>query len=98
MEVAAEHPEAIGKGPGVGVEERLLLDRVALYAADIPPRHVQSAAPVVADFADAGLTFGNRAAMTAGVAANAIAIEFLVEVAFSHSLIHDFAKSWHAGP
>jgi hypothetical protein len=44
------------------------------------------------------LAFGNRAAMTAGVAPNAIVIEFLVEVALAHSLVDDFAKSRHRKP
>jgi hypothetical protein len=33
--------------------------------------------------------------MAAGVAANAIAIEFLVEVALAHSLVDDLAKIRH---
>jgi hypothetical protein len=36
--------------------------------------------------------------MAAGVAANATAIEFLVEVALAHSLVDDLAKSRHQSP
>src|SRR5438034_193015 len=44
VEIAAEHPEAVRERARVRVEERLLLDRIALHAADVAPRHLQPAA------------------------------------------------------
>ena len=61
------------------MKERLLLDGIALHAADVAPGHVERAAPVVANFADAGQAVGNGAAVAAGIAAHAIAVELFVE-------------------
>ena len=58
------------------VEERLLLDRVALHAADVSPGNIQPSALVEADFADAGLAFGNRAFVAAGITAQPIGSSF----------------------
>ena len=66
MEIAAEHAEAVGERAGVGMEERFLLDGIALRAPDIAPRHQQPASLVVADLADANSAVGQRAAMPAG--------------------------------
>jgi hypothetical protein len=60
------------------MEKGLLLDGIALHTADVAPGNVQRAALVIADLADSGLTLRNGATMSAGVAANPIAIEFLV--------------------
>ena len=45
VQVAAEHAEAVGERAGIGVEERLLLDRIALHAADVAPRHAAGVRP-----------------------------------------------------
>ena len=42
VQIAAEHAEAVRERAGVRVEERLLLDRIALHAADVSPRHAQA--------------------------------------------------------
>ena len=44
VEIAAEHAEAVGQRAGIDVEERLLLDGIALHAADVAPRDVQPSA------------------------------------------------------
>src|SRR6202022_2703434 len=44
VQVATEHAECERVGAGEGVEERLLLDRVALQGADVPARDHQGAA------------------------------------------------------
>ena len=95
MQIAAEHSEAVGQRARVGVEEWLLFDGIALHSANIAPGNIQSAALVVADLADSGLTFGNRTAMAAGVTTNPIAIQFFVEITFTNVLINDVAKSGH---
>jgi len=95
MKIAAKHAKAISEGPGIGVEEGLFLDRIALYAAHVPPRDVESSAPVVTDFANAGLAVGDRATVSACVTTNTVAIEFLVEVTFAHLLVDDFTKGGH---
>jgi hypothetical protein len=93
MQIAAQHSEAVSKGSGISMEEGLLLDGVALHSADVTPRDIERAAAVEPDLADARLTFGDRATMPAGVAANAVAIEFLDEVGIglSNALIQDVA-------
>jgi hypothetical protein len=55
-------------------------------------RNVQGASEVEADFADAGLTFGDGTLVSAGVAAEAVAVEGLNELGrgFLHVLIEDF--------
>jgi len=50
------------------VEERFLLDRIALDAADVAPRHLQGSAFVESNFADACTAGWDGALMTAGVA------------------------------
>ena len=88
VEIAAEHAEAVGECAGIGVEERLLLDGVALHAADVSPGHVEGAVCVEADFADAGLAFGDRAAVAAGEAAHTVPIELFVQVTFPDAVVH----------
>ena len=61
------------------MEKWLLFDGIALHAGNISPRNVERAAAIEADLAHAGLPVGNRAAMSAGVAADAIAIQLFPE-------------------
>ena len=49
MQIAAQHAEAVSQRARIGVEERFLLDGIALHAADISPRHVERAALVVSE-------------------------------------------------
>ena len=45
VQVAAEHAEAVGERARMRVEERLLLDRIALHAADVAPGHAAGVRP-----------------------------------------------------
>ena len=97
MEIAAQHAEAVGQRAGIGVEERFLFDGIALHAGGVSPGNIQCAAAVEADFADAGLTIGDGAAVAAREAANAVAAEMLVKfgIGFTDALIHDVAQGGH---
>ena len=83
MQIATEHAEAVGQRAGIGVEERLFLDRVALHAADVPPRHQQPAVVVEADLADADGAVGKRTAVAARRAAEAAVGQCVVEFALA---------------
>src|SRR5450631_130792 len=97
VEIAAQHAEAVGESAGVRVEERLLFDGIALRPGGISPRNVECAAAVVADFAHAGLAFGDRAAVTARETSDAVVVEFFVErgVGLANSLVQDVAEGGH---
>ena len=73
-------PKLNASAPGLGVEERLLLDRIALHAADVAPRHVQPPAAIEADLAHAHRALGDRTLVPAGVAADASALDRLDEL------------------
>jgi hypothetical protein len=79
------------------VEEWFLLDWIALRASGVSPGDVESAAAIVADFADAGLAFGDGAAMSAGEAAHAIVLDLLVEIGigFADLLVENGAEGGH---
>ena len=84
MQIAAQHAEAVRERSGVGVEERLFLDRIALHATDVAPGHHQASAPVEPHFAHAGRAVRNLAVMPAGVAVHPAVVAFIVEIAFAH--------------
>jgi hypothetical protein len=73
----------------MSVEEWLFFDGIALYPGGVTPGDVKRTAPVVADFAYAGLAFGNGTAVAAGKTANAVIVQFFVErsVRFADSLV-----------
>jgi len=81
----------------MSVEERLLLDGVALRSGDVSPGNVEFAAAVVTNFANARLTVRNGATMAAGKAADAILVEPLVQmgIGFADSLIENCAEGEH---
>ncbi len=66
MKIAAKHAEAVGERARIGVEEWFFLDRIALHAADVSPRHSQPAALVEAHLAHADRPFGQGTAVAAG--------------------------------
>jgi hypothetical protein len=74
------------------MEKRFLLDGIALHSAHVAPGHIERSILVVADLANTGLSLSNRATMPAGEAADAIALNRLVEFAFAYLLIEDFAE------
>src|SRR5207237_6895791 len=78
--VAAKHAERQRQRAGIGVEERLLLDRVDLQSRDVAARHLEHAAFVIADLADALEALEDFAAMAAGVAAHGVLVERLDEL------------------
>src|SRR5208283_4248281 len=73
MKIAALHAEAVSESTTIRVEERLLLNWVTLYPANITPGSVERSAAVEADFANPGLPVGDGAAMSAAIAANPVA-------------------------
>jgi len=79
------------------VEEWLLLDGIALGSGNVSPGNVQSAAAVVADFADSRLAVGDGAAVAAGEAANPAVVELLIKarVGLLNSLVEETAKGGH---
>ena len=79
------------------MEERLLLDGIALQSSNVPERDVEFAAAIEANFADSALTFGDGTAMSAGEAANAIALDGLAErrITFADASIEDVAERRH---
>jgi hypothetical protein len=81
----------------MGVEERFLFDWVALGAGGVSPGDVECAAAVVSDFADAGLAFGDGAAMSAGETAHSVVGELLVEggIGFADLLVEKGAEGGH---
>jgi hypothetical protein len=100
VQIASEHAEAVGKRTGISVEERLLLNGIALHAADISPGHVESSALVVANFANSGLSFWDGATVPTGETADAIAIQLFVKIGISYLNVpvEDVAKSGHNRP
>jgi len=84
----------------VRVEERLFLDGIALHSGGVSPGDEERAAAVEADLADAGLTFGNRATVTAGETADAMVLEFFVErkIRLANSLVQNVAEGGHRRP
>src|SRR5208282_4847034 len=78
-------------------EERLLLDGIALHTGGVSPGHVERAAAVVADFADAGLAVGDGAAVSAGEAADAVVVELFAErgSGFADLGVEDVAERGH---
>jgi hypothetical protein len=95
MEVAPQHSEAVGEGSRIGMEKRLLLDRIALHPANVSPRNIQRSAAIVANLANSWLTVRNRAAVAASVATHTIAVELFVKLALTHVFVNDVTQSRH---
>jgi hypothetical protein len=98
MEIAAEHSKAVGQHAWVGMKKWLFLDRITLHSAHVAPGNIQSAALVVADLAYSGLAFRNGATMSAGMTANPIVLEFLVQITLTNVPVNNVAKSGHGKP
>src|SRR6476620_7098439 len=81
MAIAAKHAEAVCQRAWTGVEERLLLDWIALHSADVAPRDVKRAAAVESDLTDARCAVWQRTLVPAGDAADAPVVERLDEYA-----------------
>jgi hypothetical protein len=79
MQIAAEHSEAVSKSAGMSVEKWLLFDGITLHPGDVSKRSIERAAMVETNLADPGLSVRDGAAMAAGKAPHAIAIQFFPE-------------------
>jgi hypothetical protein len=71
------------------MKKRLLLDRVALHAGDIAPRHLQHAVLVVAHFTDADRAGRNATIVAAGMTTDPLTIEPIVHVALTRAGTQD---------
>src|ERR1019366_6019414 len=97
MQVATQHSKAVGERARRGVEERLLLDGIALHSGNISERHVKDSASIEADLAYANLAFRNRATVPAGIAAYSIAINRFPKraITLANPFIKDLAQRGH---
>jgi hypothetical protein len=97
VQIAAQHAEAVGEGSGTSVEKWFLLDWIALGSGGVSPGDIERSAAIEADFADAGLTIGDGAAMSAGETAHSVVGELLVEggVCFADLLVENGAEGGH---
>jgi hypothetical protein len=59
----------------MGMEKRLLLDRVTLNSSDVAVGNIERATVIETNLADTGLSLGNRAAVAAGITAYSITIQ-----------------------
>jgi len=100
VKIAAQHAEAVGESAGMGVKKWFLLDGIALGSGGVSPRNIERAAAVVADFAHAGLAFGDGAAMSAGEATHALVVELLVKsgIGLADALVENSAEGGHGRP
>src|SRR5258708_21680046 len=80
VQVTAQHSEAVRQCAGIGVEEWLLFDRVALHYTGVTPGNVQSPTSVVANLADARLAFWDGAAGTTSNTAYPVAVKRLLQL------------------
>jgi hypothetical protein len=95
VQIAAEHAEAVGERAWKGVEERLLLDGIALHPADVAVGHAQPAPFVEADLADPDRTFRQRTTMTARVAAQTAVGEPVVELTLARRVREELGQGDH---
>ena len=98
MEIAAQHAETVSESSGMGMEERLFLNGIALHSCGVSPGNVERAAAIEADFADSGLTLRNRAAVAAGKAADSLVPEVFHERGFglTNLLFENSTESGHS--
>src|SRR5947199_10502521 len=83
VQVTAQHSEAVRQCAGIGVEEWLLLDRVALHYTGVTPGNVQSPASVVANLAAARLALWDGAGVKTGKTAYPVGVKPLVKSALA---------------
>ena len=76
MEIAAHHAEGQRVAAGMHMEKRLFLDRIALQRRHVAERHPQLSALIETHFADAAPAFADQTAMSAGEAADTVALGF----------------------
>ena len=75
MEIASHHAEGERVAPGIHMEKRLLLDRVALQRRRVTKGHSQLSALIETHLANAASAFPDQTAMATGKAADAVAFD-----------------------
>jgi hypothetical protein len=95
VQIATQHPEAVSQCAGIGVEEWLLFDRVALHSTGVAPGNVQDPASVVANLADTWLALWDRATVATGKTAYAVAVKSLVKFALADIFVNDIPQRRH---
>jgi hypothetical protein len=97
VEIAHKHPEAECESPRVGVEERFLLNRIALDATDIAPRYAQVTVAIEPYLAHADRAVGDGTFVPAGVASHAAVRYGLDELGrrLDRSSIEDVGEGGH---
>ena len=95
VQVTAQHSEAVGQCPRIGMGKGLLFDRVAPHYTGIAPGNVQSPASVVANLADARLALRDGAAVTTGKTAYPVAVKFFVKFALADIFVNDIPQRRH---
>src|SRR2546428_4405357 len=77
------------------VKERLLLDRIALHAADVAPRHHEASVVVESHFADADRPRWQRTAMAARITTQPAIRERFVQVALTRFVRQQLSQCRH---
>jgi hypothetical protein len=95
VQIATQHPEAVGKRARVRMKERLLFDRIALHAADVSPRNAQRSAFVEADLAHPDSAVRQGTAVAARVAAQTAVREHVVQRPFPCFVRQDVGQCRH---
>ena len=77
------------------VEEGFLLDRIALHAPRISPRHHQASALVEAHLAHADGVRWNLAVVAARIAVHPLMVETVIQIAFARARGEDVFQRFH---
>jgi len=80
------------------MEERLLLNWIALNSAHVSPRNVQFSTLIEPYLADTCLSFRNRTAMPTSKTADTVPLDWLIEFAYPHVLIEHFTEGRQRKP
>jgi hypothetical protein len=81
------------------VKKWLLFDGIALRSGGVSPGNVKSAAPVIADFADARLAVGNGTTVSASEAAYPVLVKLFVKkrIGLTNALVENGAQGGYGG-
>src|SRR5215470_6999985 len=83
VQITAEHSEAVGECSWISMKEGFFLDWIALDAADIAPRDIESSVSIEANLANSELLVGDLATMPARKTPHPLAVELFVQLARS---------------
>src|ERR1039458_3494643 len=98
VQVATQHAETQCPGARAHVVEGLLLYGVGVHRLHVSPGHIQLAIAMEADLADSGLAIGYRAAVAAGMAADAAAVDGFPQFALADVARQALRESGHRSP